>query len=131
MQYSPQSWELLEAIQTFLIKEILPEVKHDDLLAYKTLISWNMLGVVSREIQAGEGLLNKELRGLIHLLNTQNIRADLTIKQKIEIANALTHELTNKIQQENIADTKSDIWQFVKESLKYKLQISNPRYSLD
>lgn len=51
MQYRPDSKELLQAIQDFLMKDLLPKLEGDDLLSYKTLVSWNMLGVIAREIE--------------------------------------------------------------------------------
>lgn len=44
MQDKPTSADLLEAIQDFLMKEVLPQFKDKELLSYKTLVSWNMLG---------------------------------------------------------------------------------------
>ena len=47
MQDRPDSTILLEAIQDFLMKDIMPFVKESDILCYKTLVSWNMLGVIN------------------------------------------------------------------------------------
>ncbi|EMF43190.1 hypothetical protein LEP1GSC067_4187 [Leptospira interrogans serovar Lora str. TE 1992] len=69
MQDKPTSTDLIESIQDFLMKEVLPQFKDKDLLSYKTLVSWNMLGVVSREIRSGEELLDRELDRLAKLLN--------------------------------------------------------------
>lgn len=69
MQDKPTSTDLIESIQDFLMKEALPQFKDKDLLSYKTLVSWNMLGVVSREIRSGEELLDRELNRLAKLLN--------------------------------------------------------------
>ncbi|EMO75353.1 hypothetical protein LEP1GSC127_1325 [Leptospira kirschneri str. 200801925] len=69
MQDKPTSTDLIESIQDFLMKEVLPQFKDKDLLSYKTLVSWNMLGVVSREIRSGEELLDRELNRLVKLLN--------------------------------------------------------------
>ncbi len=52
MQYRPETKDLLSAIQDFLIKDLLPKIESDELLSYKALVSWNMLGVVSREIES-------------------------------------------------------------------------------
>jgi hypothetical protein len=53
MQYRPQNNDLIDAIQEFLLKEVLPFMKDNDALVYKTLVSWNMLGVVSRALHGG------------------------------------------------------------------------------
>mgnify|MGYP000995769991 FL=1 len=65
MQYRPDAPSLLEAIADFLMKDVLPAVKEHDALAYKTLVSWNMLGVVSRELKSAEPLLNDEIARLL------------------------------------------------------------------
>ena len=69
MQDRPEAPDLLDAVAELLIKEILPLVQThgDDLTAYKTLVSWNMLGVVARELRNGEELLNDELARLKNL----------------------------------------------------------------
>ena len=51
MQYKPENQDLLEAIAEFLRKDILTLVKDNDELAYKTLVSWNMLNVVIRDLE--------------------------------------------------------------------------------
>lgn len=73
MQDKPTSADLLEAIQDFLMKEVLPQFKDKELLSYKTLVSWNMLGVVSREIRSGEEALDKELGRLVELLDKSSV----------------------------------------------------------
>lgn len=129
MQDKPQSWQLLEAIQSLLIKEVLPKVKDDDLLAYKTLVSWNMLGVVSREIQLGESIIDKELKSIIKLLNEKEPEKEINYKDKVDLALKLNDVLLNKIKLEKISDPSSEIWNHVKESLKHKLNVSNPKFS--
>lgn len=81
MQDKPTSADLLEAIQDFLMKEILPQFKDKEFLSYKTLVSWNMLGVVSREIRSGEELLDKELSRLVGILN-KNLANPSTLNEK-------------------------------------------------
>jgi len=54
MQYKPENQDLIEAIAEFLRKDILTLVKDNDELAYKTLVSWNMLNVVIRDLEKEE-----------------------------------------------------------------------------
>lgn len=54
MQYRPETKELISSIQDFLMKDLLPKLEGDDLLSYKTLVSWNMLGVIARETESSE-----------------------------------------------------------------------------
>lgn len=130
MQYRPEHTDLLEAIQEFLIKEVLPFVKEEDMLAYKTLVSWNMLGVVGRELKGGRPLLEEDAR-LLASLTGQN--ADFKgmgdrelLKQTHELARAAAQKIRAQKSQPGSAE-----WKAVKEVLKHNLQVSNPRYGAE
>ena len=73
MQDRPDANVLLEAIQDLIIKEILPALKDNDALSYKTLVSWNMLGVIGREIKYGEIFLDKEIERVSNFLREKSI----------------------------------------------------------
>ena len=121
---------LLDAIQDFLIKEVLPAVKDNDAVAYKTLVSWNMLGVVSRELKNGRTLLEQDTAALAQMLgekvNTHEF-ADRALSQK---AQQLSVAAAKSIRRSK-ASVGSAEWSTVKEILKHNLQISNPRYGTD
>lgn len=122
MQDKPTSADLLEAIQDFLMKEVLPQFKDKELLSYKTLVSWNMLGVVSREIRLGEELLDKELGRLVELLN-KNLVIPSTLNEKKNIAHAWNIELRDKIRKEKLSSENSRYWNHVKETVKKKSRL--------
>ena len=130
MQYRPEHTDLLDAIQDFLIKEVLPAVKDKDAIAYKTLVSWNMLGVVSRELKGGRTLLEQDTAALANILG-KNIDphefADRALWQK---AQELSRQVANKIREDKVTAGSAE-WATVKEILKHNLQISNPRYGTD
>ena len=130
MQYRPEHTDLLDAIQEFLIKEVLPAVKDNDAVAYKTLVSWNMLGVVSRELKNGRTLLEQDTAALAQMLgekvNTHEF-ADRALSQK---AQQLSVAAAKSIRRSK-ASVGSAEWSTVKEILKHNLQISNPRYGTD
>ena len=130
MQYRPEHTDLLDAIQDFLIKEVLPAVKDSDAVAYKTLVSWNMLGVVSRELKNGRTLLEQDTAALAQMLgekvNTHEF-ADRALSQK---AQQLSVAAAKSIRRSK-ASVGSAEWSTVKEILKHNLQISNPRYGTD
>lgn len=130
MQYRPEHTDLLDAIQDFLIKEVLPAVKDNDAVAYKTLVSWNMLGVVSRELKNGRTLLEQDTAALAQMLgekvNTHEF-ADRALSQK---AQQLSVAAAKSIRRSK-ASVGSAEWSTVKEILKHNLQISNPRYGTD
>jgi len=148
MQDKPTSTELLEAIQDFLMKEIMPTVKDKDLLSFKTLISWNMLGVIIREIKQEEPLLSKEFSSIISLLGdkeknllSQNPKlsnfnlnspdlSELSLIEKKEILLKANELLAKTIREEKILPSNKEVYHHIMETLKDKLSISNPRYGL-
>lgn len=130
MQDRPSANDLLETIADFLIKEIYPAVKENDLLMYKTLVSWNMLGVLAREQKLQDEILQQELTELSALLKKdipQEFQNSDSIKSLLQI---WQEELAQKIRTEKIVDTNSSEWNYVRESLKRKLSVANPRFSL-
>lgn len=148
MQDKPTSTELLEAIQDFLMKEIMPTVKDKDLLSFKTLISWNMLGVIIREIKQEEPLLAKEFSSIIPLLGekeknllSQNPKlsnfnlnspdlSELSLIEKKEILLKANELIAKTIREEKILPSNKEVYHHIMETLKDKLSISNPRYGL-
>ncbi|MDX1958131.1 MAG: DUF6285 domain-containing protein [Leptospiraceae bacterium] len=128
MQDRPSANELLEAIADFLIKDVMPAVKNDDLLSYKTLVSWNMLGVIGREIKLGEINLKKELTRLSTTLGTSVSLESKTYLEIQEMTRELNQVLSKKIQSEKISIEDKKIWEAVKETLREKLEISNPKF---
>ncbi|MBW0435615.1 DUF6285 domain-containing protein [Leptospira yasudae] len=130
MQDKPTSTDLLEAIQDFLMKEVLPQFKDKDLLSYKTLVSWNMLGVVSREIRSGEELLDKELDRLVKLLK-KNSSLPSTLNEKKNLAHAWNVELRDKIRKEKLSLENAEYWNHVKETVREKVEVTNPRFTTE
>ncbi|MBM9575831.1 hypothetical protein JWG45_01565 [Leptospira sp. 201903070] len=130
MQDKPSSTDLLEAIQDFLMKEVLPQFKDKDLLSYKTLVSWNMLGVISREIRSGEELLDKELDRLSKLLK-QNPSIPKTLDEKKNLANTWNLELRDKIRKEKLSIENAEYWSHVKETVREKVEVTNPRFNTE
>lgn len=130
MQYRPEHTDLIDAIQDFLIKEVLPVVEDHDAIAYKTLVSWNMLGIVSRELKGGRALLEQDTAALAKMLG-ENINphefADRALWQKAQELSAKA----GKSIRASKASLGSEEWRVVKDILKHNLQISNPRYTVD
>lgn len=130
MQDKPRAPDLLEAVADFLMKEVMPAVKGSDALTYKTLVSWNMLGVISREFREGESLAREEYARLGPLVSEQRSAPDNypELLQRLEEMNTL---LAARIRSEKLTDKDEEIWQSVKETLRAKLRISNPRFGTD
>ncbi|RHX87057.1 DUF6285 domain-containing protein [Leptospira stimsonii] len=130
MQDKPSSTDLLEAIQDFLMKEVLPQFKDKDLLSYKTLVSWNMLGVISREIRSGEESLDKELLRLSKLLKKATSFPS-TLNEKKNLANTWNLELRDRIRKEKLSIEDSEYWNHVKETVREKVEVTNPRFTTE
>ncbi|PJZ25273.1 hypothetical protein CH352_15620 [Leptospira hartskeerlii] len=130
MQDKPSATELLEAIQDFLMKEVLPEFRDKDLLAYKTLVSWNMLGVISREIRSGEESLDKELSRLSSLLRKKS-EFPKTWNEKKNLTSTWNEELRDIIRKEKKSLEDTEYWKHIKESVIEKVEIVNPRFTTE
>lgn len=141
MQDRPEAPDLLDAIADLMIKEVLPLVqKHgDDALAYKTLVSWNMLGVVARELRGGEDTLNHEIARMEALAELKDWAAarsagesapDASYQAKMASVRAGNAELARQIREQKIGPDNTALWEHVRQTLKEKLAVSNPRFSL-
>lgn len=136
MQDRPEAPSLLDAIAELMIKEVLPLVqKHgDDALAYKTLVSWNMLGVVSRELRSGEDLINDEIERLKTLPELQTMAGateSATYMEKLTHVRGSNQALVTVIRDKKIGPENKGLWDHARQSLKEKLRVSNPRFSQD
>jgi len=130
MQYRPQNNDLIDAIQEFLLKEVLPFVKDNDALAYKTLVSWNMLGVVSRELKNGRTLLEADAALLAELLGEKaevQVTGDRELWQQTQ---ARAKRVAQKIRAEKTMPGTRE-WELIKQVLKDNLQVANPRYGVE
>ncbi|GBF43566.1 hypothetical protein LPTSP2_28680 [Leptospira ellinghausenii] len=146
MQYRPDTKELLAAIQDFMMKELLPKLEGDDLLSYKTLVSWNMLGVIAREIENSEytnlwsEILNQKLL-ISELESRYNLESfqKLSKKEKYRVLYNWNQSLAQSIRNQSNSKTNSSkidtspkgkVWNLVKFQLKENLSVSNPRFQV-
>ncbi|XDD46345.1 hypothetical protein AB3N60_16825 [Leptospira sp. WS39.C2] len=147
MQYRPDTKELLSAIQDFMMKELLPKLEGDDLLSYKTLVSWNMLGVISREIENSEytNIWSEILRTKLLISDSEtkyplDSFQQLTKKEKYQILYDWNQSLAQTIRNQSTQTKSNDhsikidtspngtVWNLVKSQLKENLSVSNPRF---
>lgn len=141
MQYRPETKELISAIQDFLMKDLLPKLEGDDLLSYKALVSWNMLGVIARETESSE--LESDWDCILNLNLKISKREDeynrnqflnLSRKEKYNLLfdwnKALSKEIRNQTEKNTGLDLKpgGKVWNFAKNQLKETLSVSNPRF---
>jgi len=130
MQYRPEHTDLLEAIQEFLLKDILPFVKEKDMLAYKTLVSWNMLGVVARELKNARPLLEEDARALARIVGTEVNPPALADNELYQSAQRLAKAAAQKLRATKALPGSTE-WSAVKEIVKHNLQIANPRFGAE
>lgn len=131
MQYRPDASDLCDAIADYLLKEVLPVVKENDELAYKTLVSWNMLGILSRELKDEEPLIDQELGRLHQILDESGLEDLKTLSAKKQRITELNEKLCEKVRSEKISDTNSQIWAHAKQTLSENLSIANPRFQTE
>lgn len=128
MQSRPEAPDLLDAIQDLLIKEILPRVEGDSLLAYKTLVSWNMLGVVSRELRQSEGHLKEEARSLAGILGGPP-PGEMSLDALRKYVSEANERLVQMIRSTKAGPENKAILEHVKRVLAADLSVSNPRFA--
>lgn len=130
MQYRPEAADLCDAIADFLLKEVLPALESDE-LSYKALVSWNMLGVVGRELREEEDLLRNEVGRLHQILDEPGLEKLQSLKEVKDRIAQLNEKLAARIRQEAISSPDHQIWAHVKQTLIENLSISNPRFQTD
>ena len=114
-QSSPSMLEIIEAVRSFLEKDILTASKGRK--AFDAKVAINALMIVERELSDGSGLDSAERKRLVSLLGHEGSLDDLN------------DELCGAISKGDI-DTNSDgIMHHLQQTVMGKLQIDNPRYS--
>ena len=128
MQYRPDNVDIIEAIQDFLKKEMLPYLKDDEMLSYKALVSWNMLGGIARELRHGRKLLEADCNAFAAILNEKTSIEGMGDKALLELTHRLARTVAQKIRKDKTR--QGEIWNIIKSVLQHNLEISNPRYGL-
>jgi len=136
MQYRPEAKELLSTIQDLLIKEILPKIEGDELLSYKTLVSWNMLGVLIRESEKEDEQNLEEFQSFLQLksaIQEKNLTSEqfrsLPRKEKLILLRNWNALLAKHLRETKNSEVGSDVWNQIKLGLKNNLAVSNPRFN--
>jgi Domain of unknown function (DUF6285) len=114
LQDRPTAAELTDAVREFLEHDVLPAV--EGRVAFHTRVAVNALGMVERELTVGPELDAAEHERLRSLLGH-----DGTIRE-------LTVELARHIREGSLDDRHDDVIALVRESVRSKLLVANPRY---
>ena len=119
MHDEPTIQQLFESLRDYLMKEIMPLCKEDQALAFRNLVAWNMLGVMSRELE------NKtDNAGLI------SIYAKLLSGQSKSIKES-RDEVAKAIREGKITWENQFLIDAMLKDVDQRLVVSNPRFTRD
>ena len=129
MQDRPDMRELVEAVAGFLEREIIPTLA-DPRLRFRGLIAANVLGIVARELAAGDAGLRAEWTALAALLGQPAADPPCGEAALGETVGMLNRALCARIR---AGDADSGPWAdavfaHTQALVIAKLQIANPRY---
>ncbi|MDZ4718377.1 MAG: DUF6285 domain-containing protein [Roseiflexaceae bacterium] len=128
MQDRPSAQELIATISSFLEQELLPTIS-DQRLRFRGLVAANVLGIVARELAAGDTPLWAERDRLLNLLD--QFEHDPTDSDALRRSvTALSQELCIRIRAGEFDDGaafEAALAHAEATSIE-KLQIANPRY---
>jgi len=117
----PNVSQLCEALQEFLGREVTPAVA-DDGLKYKLKIAMNVLGIIARESELGEGFRRLERSALSEYLGDDSESADLE-------STDVNKRLLDHIRSGDIASRGDDLLATLERITVAKMAIDNPRYA--
>lgn len=124
MQDRPSARELIDAVAHFLNAEVAPAT-NDARLKFRALVAANVLGIVSRELQAGDELLRAEWHRLNALMGGDAPGEDL--RDEVDV---MTRALCVRIREGKADEGEfhDAVFAHVDRMVSEKLQIANPRY---
>lgn len=124
MQDRPTVRELVDAVASFIEREIVPTVS-DPRLRFRALVAANVLAIVSRELVEGDASLRAEWERLVTMLGAdapgENIREEVDTMER-----ALCAEI--RAGRADAGAFRNEVLAHVEQTVKEKLQIANPRY---
>ncbi|MEA2624535.1 MAG: hypothetical protein QOD06_580 [Candidatus Binatota bacterium] len=126
MQDRPDARELLEAVEQFLERDVVPVLEGPK--QFHARVAANVMRILAREARLGDGFLRAELRRLGALLH----RTDAVPETGDDVAAAVreaTEQLCRRIRAGD-ADAgawRDDVLAHVRRTVEEKLEIANPR----
>jgi hypothetical protein len=110
----PTAAELVEAVREYLERDVMQNT--EGRTAFHARVAVNVLGMVERELALGEAQDEAEHARLVALLGH-----DGTVQE-------LTEELARSIRDGTLDASWSDTVAHVRETVRAKLEVANPRY---
>ncbi|MFT5434193.1 MAG: hypothetical protein ACI9OJ_004906 [Myxococcota bacterium] len=129
MQDRPNKTEILDALATFLMREVRPQVT-DPALNFRVLIAANLASIVANEQR------NEDTEDAAQLQRLRMLMPDVQINDqsashagRLGAIETLNYELVSRIRAGKINDTqRAGIWIHLGETLREKLAVVNPRF---
>jgi hypothetical protein len=110
----PSAAELIEAVREYLERDVMTST--EGRVAFHARVAVNVLGMVERELALGIEQDEAERARLVALLGH-----DGTVRE-------LTEELARSIRDGSLGASWSDTVAHVRETVRAKLEVANPRY---
>jgi len=118
MQDLPTAAELVEAVREFLERDVFPEL--EGRRRFHTRVAMNVLGIVERELLLGGEADAGERERLAQLLPV-GAASDRSLGE-------LNVELATAIRDDSLGASRVELVAHLRETLRDKLAIANPRY---
>ena len=112
---NPTATQMIEAVRSFLEKDILTSAKGRQ--AFDTKVAINALMTVERELADGPGLDSDERKRLVSLLGHEGDLKELNT------------ELADAISQGTIDTASNELVDHLYQTVLGKMQVDNPRYA--
>ena len=119
MHNEPTIEQLFDSLRDYLMKEIMPLCKDNQSLSFRNLVAWNMLGIMSRELNT------EDKSSRLALLYEQLLGA------KTEDLNQSRAEVAKAIREGNLKWDNPELIVAMLTDVEERLVVSNPRFSRD
>jgi hypothetical protein len=128
VQDRPDKRELIEAVASFIEREIVPFIP-EARLRFRSLVAANVLNIVARELAAGDIPLREEWQRLTSLLGRDEQPPDREADLRAEVL-AFSRELCAQIRAGNADESPryEQVFDHAEATVIEKLRVANPRY---
>jgi hypothetical protein len=116
LQDRPTAAELVEAVREYLERDVMTADELPGRVRFHARVAMNVLGIVERELRLGPELDAAERRRLAALLGHDG-----------EV-DALLAELARGIRDGSLDDRRDEVVACVRDSVRAKLEVANPRH---
>jgi len=110
----PNAFELLEAVQEFLLKRALSKLSGH--VAFEARVAANLLDIARREVEEGPTLSETDVAELGRLLDSDGS------------PDALETELLTLVREGDISDRWDNVITYLRHRAERGLQVANPKY---